>query len=200
MDRYPISGTASLSSAHSQFLEQLNDEQFWNYAVELAYAAPTDAMPTDEYLVCKLEKGSCILPLATLREVVPPPHQFTLLPAAPPWMLGVGAWRGETIAIIDLNAYLSNTTAPLHSDGMLLVVQLDGLTLGLFISAVGSMITLAVEHMELPEQVSAWHMPPCAGAIKGVYRDMTSQVEALVLDVPIIVNDMVQHIKNNRRH
>jgi chemotaxis signal transduction protein len=198
MNRDSIPGAAFLS-AHSQFLEQLDDEQFWNYAVELAHSPPVDAVLIDEYLMCELEKGSCVLPLATLREVVAPPHQFTLLPAAPPWMLGVGAWRGETIAIIDLNAYLSNTTAPLHSDGMLLVAQLDGLTLGLFVSAVGSMTTLAIERMELPGQAFAWYTPPCAEAIKGVYRDMISQVEALILDIPIIVNDVVQHIKNNRR-
>jgi len=199
MSRFPIPNAASLSSAHSQFLEQLSDEQFWNYAVELAHAAPVDTAPIDDYLVCELEKGSCILPLVTLREVVPPPHQFTLLPAAPSWMLGVGAWRGETIAIIDLNAYLSNTTAPLHSDGMLLAVQLDGLTLGLFVSAVGSMITPTRERMELSGQGPVWNAPFCAGAIKGVYRDMAGQVEALVLDVPIIVNDVVQHMKDNSR-
>src|SRR5438876_7854625 len=99
-------------------LEQLSDEEFWRYARKLASTinrARTGVIhhaPT-EHLVCKLSRGYCLVPLTALYEVVQPPqgrhktYPYTLLPAVPQWMLGLVAWRGETIAVIDLDAYLT---------------------------------------------------------------------------------------------
>jgi len=193
MNVRPISDVTVISNTHAQFLEQLNDEEFWNYADEIARSVPATYDSVDEYLVCELGKGACLLPLSSLREIVPPPYRFTLLPAAPIWMPGIAAWRGETIAVIDLEAYLSNNQAFLRSDGMLLIAQLDALTFGLFVTAVGSIISLAPEHMHSPDQAPVWSVPPDARVARGMYCE--KELKALVLDVSILSYDIMRRLR-----
>ncbi len=131
-------------------LEQMSDEEFWNYARQRASVASRISFPEqddqDQYLECKLSSGYCLLPLRAIIEVVPPPHRFARLPSTPGWMCGIAAWHGETIAVIDLNLYLSGTgnSSP---DAMLLVASHAELTIGLLVPGVGQTITVQLEQM-----------------------------------------------------
>lgn len=193
MSEYDILTTALTDQSQVLFLEGLDDQEFWHYATELASAPPTTKVEIEQYLECELEKKSCILPLAALCEVVPPPHQITLLPSIPAWMLGITAWHGETIAAVDLNAYLTQGQARLRSDSTLLVIQQDEITLGLFVASVRSIPTLELEQMH-PEQSIAQHPHLSVGAIVGTHTN------ALVLDTGIILSDMVQRIREAAAH
>jgi chemotaxis signal transduction protein len=161
----------------TRFLEQLSDEAFWQLAAQAARplvepldGASTHAAP-DEALICVLAHDRCMLPLVFLREVVPPPYHFSSFPSAPAWMVGVCAWRGEIIAVADLDAYLMNSTTGVPAGrvearhGILLVIQHDGFSLGWFVSTVESTVAL------------------------------NSEVQALMLDIPQILHDMVQQVK-----
>lgn len=189
MSEYDILTTALTDQSQVLFLEGLDDQEFWRYATKLASAPPTTKVEIGQYLECELEQKSCIFPLALLREVIPPPHRITLLPSIPAWMPGITAWRGETIATVDLDAYLTQGPTRLRSDDILLVIQQDEITLGLFIAAVRSISTLDLEQM-LPDQKTIAQYPHLsAGAIVGTYAN------ALVLDTGIILTDMVQRIR-----
>jgi len=102
-----------LQSLPAYSLEQISDEEFWDYARERANVVSRDSSRAeddqDQYLELKLSSGSCLFPLNAILEVVPPPHRLARLPVIPTWMHGVAAWRGETIAVIDLDLYLSDT-------------------------------------------------------------------------------------------
>src|SRR5205823_8477882 len=93
-----------------QKLGKVSEEGFWVYGRKLGHQVPAAAQP-EECVTCKLSRGDCLIPLTALYEVVRPPHQLALLPAIPEWMPGIVAWRGETIAVIDLDAYLSGYPA-----------------------------------------------------------------------------------------
>ena len=98
----------------AEIIESLSDEEFWRCARELALLTPTETLPP-EYLRCELSGGHRLIPMTSLYEVVPPPHRFALLPAVPAWMRGVFAWHTETIAVVDLDAYLvANMPQPVH--------------------------------------------------------------------------------------
>ncbi len=189
MSEYDILATASTDQSHLVFLEGLSDQGFWRYATELASAAPTTKLEIGQYLECELEQKRCILPLAVLREVISPPHQITLLPSIPAWMLGITAWRGEIIATVDLDAYLTQCPARLCSDSILLVIQRDGITLGLFVAAVRSIPALDLEQNSPPEQAIVEHAHLPVGAILGSHAD------ALVLDIGVILANVVKRIK-----
>ena len=140
----PLDGLSTYS------LEQMSDEEFWNYARQRASVASRISFPEqedqDQYLECKLSSGYCLLPLRAIIEVVPPPHRFARLPSTPGWMCGIAAWHGETIAVIDLDLYLSGTgnSSP---DAMLLVASHAELTIGLLVPGVGQTTTIQLEQM-----------------------------------------------------
>ena len=196
MNEHPAAGpTYYLDTTHLQNLEQLSDEEFWDYARQRAQQMP--AAQPEEYLECTLSKGCCLIPLAALNEVVLPPHRLAMLPATPEWMPGVAAWRGEVIAVIDLSMHLSGHTLDL-SNGILLIAHHAGIPLGLLVPAIGQTtsiqqdmhVSLAVEDPKATvDLASPWYLPTRALYVKGIQR------EAIILDVPLLLADAVQHIE-----
>jgi hypothetical protein len=186
----------NLTTQPEQNLAQLSDKEFWDYARKLAHHVPVAAQP-EEYVTCKLSRGDCLIPLAALYEVVHPPHRLALLPAVPEWMPGVVAWRGETIAVIDLDAYLSGYPADLPDEGILLVANYAGLPVGLLVPTIGQttplqsggVILLTDSRPGLVNQLPSWYLSSRTAFAKGL------QGEAPVLDLPLLLADVVQQIE-----
>ncbi len=158
----------------AEALVSISDEEFWRYARELALLTPTKTSPA-EYLRCELSCGRCLIPMTSLCEVVPPPHHFALLPAIPAWMPGVFAWHPETIAVVDLDAYLSANQSQAGNDpeGTLLIAGYSGLAVGLLVPTTG-LATTAEPVSEHEESGS------------------------LILDIPLVLMDIVQQIRDSR--
>src|SRR6266700_582842 len=143
MDTHPLNAFISDNSPYTRFPEQLSNEEFWNLAAQRARSVPTIQAGANESLLCTLGHGYCILPLKMLSEILTPPHYFSFFPVPPLWMPGVSAWRGEIIAVVDMDAYLffNPPVSPGgHEEGMLLVAQHDDLKLGLFVSSVETIV------------------------------------------------------------
>ena len=160
----------------AEVLERLSDEEFWSYAHELASPIPTDTEAetlSEGYLRCQLRCGDYLIPLTALHEVMLPPqddreaHPYALLPAIPAWMVGVFAWRGETIAVIDLDAYFSTIVTGPGNDPTsaftLLIADCSGTPIGLLVPTIGP---------------------------------ATIQSEIPVLELQAILEDVVQQIKD----
>jgi chemotaxis signal transduction protein len=118
-------------------------------------------------------------------------------------MHGVVAWRGEAIAVIDLDMYLSGHSTNLPAEGMLLIanhanhVSHAGLPLGLLVPAIEQTPLFQSAPLETSsggqvtlDETTSWYLPSRAAFVKGV------QGEALVLDVPLLLADVVQQIGN----
>src|SRR5579885_3160680 len=105
MQQEPVAISPSFDYPPARHLAQLSDREFWQLACEQATRAGKSACH-EEYIECTLDSNGhrCWLSLEALSQAVPPPHRFALLPAMPPWMVGLIAWRGETLAAIDLAA------------------------------------------------------------------------------------------------
>jgi chemotaxis signal transduction protein len=196
----PLDGLSTYS------LEQMSDEEFWNYARQRASVASRISFPEqddqDQYLECKLSSGYCLLPLTAIIEVVPPPHRFARLPNTPGWMCGIAAWHGETIAVVDLDLYLSGTgnSSP---DAMLLVASHAELTIGLLVPGVGQTTTVQLEQMmpatTLECEPAMYFVLRFASAgskgstqeevVRGIYDGRT------VLDAPALLSGVVQQIE-----
>src|SRR5579859_2916875 len=193
MNEHSAVNATYLNEAHLHNLEQLSDDEFWDYARTLAHQAPVAAQ-TEEYLECTLSYGSCLIPLTALNEVVLPPHRLALLPTTPEWMPGVVAWRGEVIAVMDLSMYLSGHTLDL-SNGILLVAHHAGPAIGLLVPSIGQ--TTPIQHdaqlaLQSPAEtvgVSSWYLPSRASFVKGI------QKESLILDMPSLLADAIQQIE-----
>ncbi len=188
-----------LRQEHVRFLKQLSEKEFWDYAVACAHAHPLNCEPADAYLVCDLSPLGGILSLIDLRAVVPSPTHFSLLPHAPGWLMGLAAWSGMLLPVIDLKTYLlQNSYTPTNPHGMLLIAQYEDLSLGLVAPVVGMIANLDAVPMQTPEQVQTSFIPPCPGAVRGIsvhteeVVGMREMEMALLLDLPIILADIVK--------
>lgn len=189
---------------HAQFLEQLTDEAFWEFAAACAHITPPPQVQTEEYIICRVGGSvECSIALADLHAVVPSPSRFSLLPAAPDWMLGVTTWKDKLLAAADLGAYLTRSPASPSPYSTMLLAQHEHILLGLATSITGTL-----EHLDrarivaLPEQTENGFSAPCAGAFEGIYnRDQNKNIgepEAmplLVVNMLTILADIVKHLQ-----
>lgn len=188
-------------SIQARDLARLSDEEFWQFACD--QAARTDTgVQHEEYVECALDGNGhrCWLALDALSQAVPPPHRFALLPAMPPWMVGLVAWHGETLATIDLAAYLADNQQPItgSAQGMLVIMNGTGSfppSLALLVPAIGPTVTLAPEQVQARNLLahdaalaSGWLAATRAAVIRGSYN------EAPVLDVAALLADIVESI------
>lgn len=168
----------------------MNDEEFWNYARQRASAVPEQPSHA-EYLECKLSGSTCLVPLGDLAEVLPPPYRLARLPGIPAWMAGIMAWRGETIAVVNLDFYFlspQNADLPPLADGMLLVVYASGQALGLLVPALG--MTTAIELEEVAPLADSTHalLARNTGIFEGMYADVP------ILNISALLASLVQQI------
>jgi chemotaxis signal transduction protein len=172
-------------------LEDMADEEFWDYARAQAdivpQISPQERNYEDQHLECELSRGNCLIPLKAIVEVMPSPHQYTQLPLIPNWMRGLVAWRGEAIPLIDLDMYLCGVSAS-RLDGMLLVANYTDITVGLLVPGVGLTTTVQFEQVNPSAGPTVFYTPIRAGVIRGVYA------EEPVLDVSALLPDVVQQI------
>lgn len=202
-DAYPQA--MFLRQEHVQFLKQLSEKEFWDYAAACTHPShtlPDDDGPSDAYLVCDLGGLGCVLPLADLRAIVPSPACFSLLPDTPGWMPGLAAWSNTLLAAVDLRAYLlQGTPASSSPSAMLLVTQYDDLFFGLLTPVIGTMLNLDAVCWQSPAQVETIYNFACPAAIKGIslhpkdVMGMEKMEMALLLDIPVMLANIVKKIQ-----
>ena len=179
-----------LPELNIQDLEQMNDEEFWNYARQRAQATPEPSSHA-EYLTCKLSGSDCLVPLGDLAEVLPPPYRLARLPGIPAWMAGIMAWRGETIAVVNLDLYFlspQNADPAQAADGMLLMVHALGQALGLLVPALGLTTTIALEEVAPLTTSTRMLLTKDTGLFEGMYADVP------ILNISALLTTLVQQI------
>jgi chemotaxis signal transduction protein len=182
------------------FLEQMTDQEFWDYAQSLATQQNAPATSSADALECQTEQGRYLLPLRAVREVVSPPHKLTLLPFCPPWMLGITAWQGHVIPVVDLASYFImhktnklDTTQHTHlsSNSMLLILDDTNSLLGILLAAIGSIITLEQTQLGSPDLAPSWYPQRLITTLLGVYNG------SAILNPPVLITELTQQIKAN---
>lgn len=185
-----------LQELNIQDLERMNDEEFWNYARQRADAVP-ERPSRAEYLECKLSGSACLVPLGDLAEVLPPPYRLARLPGMPAWMAGIMAWRGETIAVVNLNSYFlfsRNDDLSHMAEGILLVVLSPDQALGLLVPALGLTTTVELEEI-VPLASSTWdQVEMAAGIFEGMYADIP------ILNISALLANLVKQIGTATAH
>ena len=182
-----------LPEVNIQDLERMEDEEFWNYAYQRAYAVP-EPPSYAEYLECKLSRKTCLIALRDLAEVLPPPHRLARLPEMPAWMAGIMAWRGETIAVVNLDLYLlsgQEAALSLTTEGMLLIASQPDQALGLLVPEIGFISTIDLEQiLPLPASTDST-LAQETGIIAGIYADLP------ILDIPRLLAGLTLEIGSN---
>jgi len=177
-----------LPGSNVQDLEQMDDEEFWDYARQRARTLPEPPLHA-EYIECKLSTHACLVMFQDLAEVLPPPHRLARLPGMPIWMAGIMSWRGETIAVVNLDLYLlgeQQADSSLTADGMLLVASQAGLVVGLLVPTLGFTSTIALEQISSSDNNLAFANDPTL--VAGVYADLP------ILNISTLLTSLAQQI------
>ncbi len=182
----------------AQSLEHMTDEEFWQHAhIEAAKAAtilsPPDSAALSQYLECGLRRGTCFVPLHAIEAVIPAFSPLARLPFAPRWLHGVQAWRGEIVAVVNLDTYLSNTHTPANG-GMVLIARHPECIIGLRVPEVGSTTTIEFEQLAPVSTPSTLYPPARVDVIKGLYGGYP------VLDIARLLSDMTLQIEMAAHH
>jgi chemotaxis signal transduction protein len=181
---------APLPELNIQDLARMKDEDFWEYARQRAHTVPEPPSHA-EYLECKLSGKTCLVALRDLAEVLPPPHRLARLPEMPAWMAGIIAWRGETIAVVDLDYYLFNTEgtdASRATSAMLLIASQNSQTFGLLVPTIGFTSTVELEQITPLSLLASFALTERREVIEGVYADLP------VLNISTLLTTLVQQI------
>ena len=117
-------------------------------------------METAEDLVV-VRLGGCryALPMASVAEVGRPPA-LTRVPGLPAWVAGVANWRGRVLAVLDLRSLLAAPPDSLDRRSRLVVLNHDGVRVGVLVESVAGGAELDPEAVEpalahLPESTSS---------------------------------------------
>lgn len=182
----------------AQFLEQMTDEEFWQRArMEAAHAAtlpsPSESAALHQCLECELQRGTCFVPLRVIEAVIPAPSSLARLPFVPPWMQGVHAWRGEIVAVVDLDSYLSGLET-VASGGLLLIARHPECAIGLCVSGVGLTTSIEPAQLEPSTDPSPLYSPARAAIVQGIHNGRP------VLDIVALLADMTLQIEMAAHH
>ncbi|HTK07702.1 MAG TPA: chemotaxis protein CheW [Ktedonobacteraceae bacterium] len=191
MSEQPVFTLSTSSSDYAQFLAQMDDSAFWEYAGILAQENAPSPSPLDPgLLLCTLEDVSCLLPLQHLREILSAPRHYTLLPMTPSWMLGLIDWRGEAIPVLDLSAYLLQHPARSRADDTLLVTEHDHCFVGWLVSAVEASPTslLEADAGAFAQTTPPWYEPLPADMITQMYARLP------LLDLALLISEATHAI------
>lgn len=182
----------------AQLLEQMTDEEFWQRArMKAAQAAavlpPSKGSAPHQYLACGLQRGTCFAPLRAIEAVVSASFPLARLPFAPRWLQGVQAWRGEIVAVVELDNYLSGIDIA-SNGGMLLIARHPECVIGLRVPEVGLTTTIASEQLTPAIDSSPLYSRARAAAIHGVYNGCpVLDVGALLADVALSIEMAAHH-------
>ena len=203
-------------SEYAIYLESMSNDDFWKHAKALAAhstrpmqeSLPPIALPatTLTFVTCLLRDGaSCILPFNIIREILPISQHITRLPDVPPWMIGILSWRGETMAAIDLCAYITQKELPHPRERITLITRYENTWLALCVPGINGTPT----EVDLG-QVIAFSPPlisdneDATSALRGVdgtleIEDITHQ-KPLVPDISLLFKDIMQRIESRDTH
>jgi purine-binding chemotaxis protein CheW len=95
--------------------------------------------------------GTCryAVPLTAVVEVARPPA-LTRVPGVPAFVAGAANWRGRVLAVLDLRGLLSAGPAAAARRSRLVVVQADGVRVGLLVDAVTGGVSYDPQALEAP--------------------------------------------------
>lgn len=107
------------------------------------------------YLAFTLRDERYAIPLLTVREVIAMP-EFTPVPHTPAHFLGIMNLRGQVISVVDLRTKFS--IKPLNPKGeetAVVICDLGGISLGIVVCSVDSVLTLTPEQIQPKPQIQS---------------------------------------------
>ena len=153
-------GLDRLFAATEEF-ELATDE---SYADMLDPQADARAKSNRQYLAFHLGDEEYALDIARISEIIKI-REFTDIPRAPDFVLGIISLRGVVVPVFDLRRRLNLGVAELQAATRIVVCKLDDVTVGLLVDSIDQVVNLCDDEIEPPP-----------GVLVGLDREMISGV------------------------
>lgn len=148
----------------------------------------TSAVDRDlQVVIFRLATGSYAVDIASVREIIRP-QPITVVPHAPPFVVGVINLRSSIVPVLDLRSRCGLPPAEPTKDSRVVVVQVNDQSIGLQVDAVSEVILLSSDLIE-----------PTAGLIRGSGHEELLRGVARLDDRLIMLLDLSQAIDTSNR-
>jgi len=117
-----------------------------------------------QYLAFHLGDEEYALDIARISEIIKV-REFTDIPRAPDFVLGIISLRGVVVPVFDLRLRLDLGKSEMLSTSRIVVCQLDEITVGLLVDSINQVLNLADDDLEPPP-----------GVLSGLDREMVSGI------------------------
>ena len=135
-----------------------------------------------QVVIFRLAAGSYAVDIAAVREIIRP-QPITIVPQAPPFVVGVINLRSSIVPVLDLRSRCGLPQAEPTKDSRVVVVQVNEQSVGLQVDAVSEVILLPADLIE-----------PAAGLIRGASHEKLLRGVARLDDRLIMLLDLSQAI------
>ncbi len=119
---------------------------------------------TNQYLAFHLGDEEYALDIRQINEIIKV-REFTDIPRAPEFVLGIISLRGVVVPVFNLRRRLNLGTSELMSTSRIIVCLLDDITVGLLVDSINQVINLVDEDLEPPP-----------GVLSGLDREMVAGI------------------------
>lgn len=135
-----------------------------------------------QVVIFRLASGSYAVDIAAVREIIRP-QPITVVPQAPPFVVGVINLRSSIVPVLDLRSRCGLPPAEPTKDSRVVVVQVNEQSVGLQVDAVSEVILLPSDLIE-----------PAAGLIRGTGHEKLLRGVARLDERLIMLLDLSQAI------
>ncbi len=131
-----------------------------SYADFLESTADTQVQNVSQYLAFHLGEEEYALDIKKISEIIKV-REFTDIPRAPEYVLGIISLRGVVVPVFDLRLRLNLGRSELLATSRIVVCQVEDLTVGLLVDSINQVVNLVDEEVEPPP-----------GVLSGLDREM----------------------------
>jgi len=135
-----------------------------SYAEILDSQAASQADKSRQYLAFNLADEEYALDIIRISEIIKV-REFTDIPRAPEFVLGIISLRGVVVPVFDLRRRLDLGTSEMLATSRIIVCQLDEVTVGLLVDSINQVVNLGDDDVEPPP-----------GVLAGLDREMVSGI------------------------
>ena len=135
-----------------------------SYADVLENQAESQNKSRSQYLAFHLGTEEYALDIRRISEIIKV-REFTDIPRAPEFVLGIISLRGVVVPVFDLRCRLNLGVSEMLPATRIVVCQLDDVTVGLLVDSINQVINLSKDEIEPPP-----------GVLSGLDREMVSGI------------------------
>jgi purine-binding chemotaxis protein CheW len=147
-----------------------------SYADLLKDQVDTDDATTNQYLAFHLGEEEYALDIKQISEIIKV-REFTDIPRAPDFILGIISLRGVVVPVYDLQRRLNLGVSEILQTSRIVVCQLGDVSVGFLVDSINQVVKLADNELEPPP-----------GVLSGLDREMVSWIGRFQGRMVILLN------------